>query len=278
MRATVYRPDIGGLLPLYVADRYEGFDARPFNELSDGRGRALRGGERRRRARGRRSARGSDVALANHLVMGPAILARALGRRPVRGQDPRQRAGVHRQAVPALQARSPSRASRARAACSSAPATPPRACGRRWTTRRCPAAPASARRASTWPASPRATPEAAQQGLRALRDAPARRSGRRCGARHGAPRRPPARRSAAPPPPPPAGAAAAASAAARCRRPPARRRRRPPRRGPPPTPAAATPPTPRVARLLVRPRRRARPSPRSTPSSPATGWSCSSAS
>ena len=35
MRATVYRPDIGGVLPLYVADRYEGFDARPFNELSE---------------------------------------------------------------------------------------------------------------------------------------------------------------------------------------------------------------------------------------------------
>ena len=35
VRATVYRPDIGGVLPLYVADRYEGFDARPFNELSE---------------------------------------------------------------------------------------------------------------------------------------------------------------------------------------------------------------------------------------------------
>ena len=34
-RATVYRPDIGGLLPLYVADRYEGTDARPFPELSE---------------------------------------------------------------------------------------------------------------------------------------------------------------------------------------------------------------------------------------------------
>ena len=35
MRATVYRPDIGRVLPLYVADRYEGFDARPFPDLSD---------------------------------------------------------------------------------------------------------------------------------------------------------------------------------------------------------------------------------------------------
>src|ERR671928_1260053 len=33
-RVTVYRPDIGGLLPVYVADRYEGVEARPFPELS----------------------------------------------------------------------------------------------------------------------------------------------------------------------------------------------------------------------------------------------------
>src|SRR3954447_12105085 len=33
-RATVYRPAIGSVLPLYVADRYEGFDAKPFQELS----------------------------------------------------------------------------------------------------------------------------------------------------------------------------------------------------------------------------------------------------
>ena len=29
-RATVYRPDIGGLLPVYVADRYDGVEARPY--------------------------------------------------------------------------------------------------------------------------------------------------------------------------------------------------------------------------------------------------------
>src|SRR5918911_5647207 len=34
VRATVYRPDIGGLLPVYVADRYDGVEARPFHELS----------------------------------------------------------------------------------------------------------------------------------------------------------------------------------------------------------------------------------------------------
>jgi glycosyltransferase involved in cell wall biosynthesis len=76
-RATVYRPDIGGLLPLYVADRYEGVDARPFPELGEEEVEAYL--ERNvaavrevvERAR-------PDVALANHLVMGPAILARAL--------------------------------------------------------------------------------------------------------------------------------------------------------------------------------------------------------
>ena len=32
---TVYRPDLGGLLPVYVPDRYDGIEARPFPELSD---------------------------------------------------------------------------------------------------------------------------------------------------------------------------------------------------------------------------------------------------
>src|SRR3954447_10731953 len=76
-RATVYRPDIGGLLPLYVADVYEGMQARPFPELSDEElARYLDANVAAVRevvARAR-----PDVALANHLVMGPAILARAL--------------------------------------------------------------------------------------------------------------------------------------------------------------------------------------------------------
>ncbi len=76
-RCTVYRPDIGGLLPVYVADRYEGIEARTFAQCSE-----------------RELARYTDAnvaavcellelvrpqaALANHLVMGPVILARAL--------------------------------------------------------------------------------------------------------------------------------------------------------------------------------------------------------
>ena len=35
VRASVYRPDLGGLLPVYVPDRYDGIEARPFPELSD---------------------------------------------------------------------------------------------------------------------------------------------------------------------------------------------------------------------------------------------------
>jgi glycosyltransferase involved in cell wall biosynthesis len=76
-RATVYRPNIHGLLPLYVADRYEGVEARPFQDLSpqevdryvDANVAAVREVAERVRP---------DVALANHLVMGPVILARAL--------------------------------------------------------------------------------------------------------------------------------------------------------------------------------------------------------
>ena len=79
---TVYRPDIGGLLPVYVADRYEGIEARTFAECSDAalaayvlaNVQAVR--EVSELAQPQR-------ALANHLVMGPVILARALeGRVP----------------------------------------------------------------------------------------------------------------------------------------------------------------------------------------------------
>ena len=77
VRATVYRPDIGGLLPVYVADRYEGFEARPFQDLSaaevdrylDANVAAVREVAERVEP---------DVALANHLVMGPVVLARGL--------------------------------------------------------------------------------------------------------------------------------------------------------------------------------------------------------
>ena len=76
-RAVVYRPDIAGLLPLYVADRYEGIEARPFPELSDAElDRYLERNVAAVREVAERVR--PDVALANHLVMGPVILARAL--------------------------------------------------------------------------------------------------------------------------------------------------------------------------------------------------------
>ena len=77
-RATAYRPDLGGLLPVYVADRYDGIEAKPFPELSEAE---LDGYLERNVAAVREVAERArpDLALANHLVMGPAILARALG-------------------------------------------------------------------------------------------------------------------------------------------------------------------------------------------------------
>jgi len=74
---TAYRPDIGDLLPVYVADEYAGFSVKTFSDLSeaelerylDANVAAVRDVVQR--------LGGADAALANHLVMGPAILARA---------------------------------------------------------------------------------------------------------------------------------------------------------------------------------------------------------
>jgi glycosyltransferase involved in cell wall biosynthesis len=74
---TAYRPDIGGVLPVYVADRYEGFQARTFAQLTDAE--VAHYVERNVAAVGEVADRvRPDLALANHLVMGPLILARAL--------------------------------------------------------------------------------------------------------------------------------------------------------------------------------------------------------
>ncbi len=76
-RCTVYRPEIGSLLPVYVADRYEGMRARTFAECTDEEISAYL------QANVAAVVEVCDrvsptIALANHLVMGPAILARAL--------------------------------------------------------------------------------------------------------------------------------------------------------------------------------------------------------
>ncbi len=79
---TVYRPDIGGLLPVYVQDRYEGIEAKTFADCTDEEVAAYMQANVEAVRELVESVR-PDVALANHLVMGPAILARALeGRVP----------------------------------------------------------------------------------------------------------------------------------------------------------------------------------------------------
>lgn len=74
---SVYRPPIGSVLPVYVADRYEGFDARPFNELSDAE-LELYLAANIDAVRDVATLGAVQCALANHLVMGPVILARGL--------------------------------------------------------------------------------------------------------------------------------------------------------------------------------------------------------
>lgn len=73
----IHNPDIGGLLPVYVKDPYPGFEVKTFDELTeveldryiDSNVAAVRDLAAQ--------VGGFDAALANHLVMGPAILARA---------------------------------------------------------------------------------------------------------------------------------------------------------------------------------------------------------
>jgi len=77
-KVKVYTPDIGRVLPVYVADEYEGFEAITYDKLSeeqldhylDANVAAVQEVAQRTEP---------DVALANHLVMGPAIVARAIG-------------------------------------------------------------------------------------------------------------------------------------------------------------------------------------------------------
>lgn len=73
----IHNPDIGGLLPVYVRDPYEGFEVKTFPEMSEAElDRYIEANVAAARAVAERAG-GIDAALANHLVMGPAILARA---------------------------------------------------------------------------------------------------------------------------------------------------------------------------------------------------------
>ena len=152
-----WRPDIGRLLPVYVADRYEGFEARTLLECSDAEIEAYVQANvdavRDVCARAR-----PDVALANHLVMGPAIVARGL-----EGAVP-YAVKVHGSALEYVVKRDPSASCRGRGRAwrgarrsSSARATRASRCGRRCRTRRCPGAPGSGPPGSTSPSSARAT-------------------------------------------------------------------------------------------------------------------------
>jgi glycosyltransferase involved in cell wall biosynthesis len=79
-KVTVYNPDIGRVLPVYVADEYEGFEAITYDKLTDGQlDHYLESNVTAVKDVAEQS--DPDVALANHLVMGPAIVARALGGR-----------------------------------------------------------------------------------------------------------------------------------------------------------------------------------------------------
>jgi glycosyltransferase involved in cell wall biosynthesis len=73
----IHNPDIGGLLPVYVKDPYEGFEVKAFPELTKAElAHYIEANVEAVRAVAA-AAGPIDAALANHLVMGPAILARA---------------------------------------------------------------------------------------------------------------------------------------------------------------------------------------------------------
>src|SRR5262245_33548119 len=73
----IHNPDIHNLLPVYVKDPYEGFEVKTFPELTEEE--LERYVEANVSAVREVAAQAGDIdtSLANHLVMGPAILARA---------------------------------------------------------------------------------------------------------------------------------------------------------------------------------------------------------
>ena len=77
---TLHNPDIGRLLPVYVADHYDGFEARTFPECSDAEIEHYVAANVAA-VRAVAEAVAPDAALANHAIMGPVVLARALGDR-----------------------------------------------------------------------------------------------------------------------------------------------------------------------------------------------------
>jgi glycosyltransferase involved in cell wall biosynthesis len=73
----IHNPDIHGLLPVYVKDPYEGFEVKAFPELTDDELDRYIDANVAAVREVCAATGGFDAALAGHLVMGPAILARA---------------------------------------------------------------------------------------------------------------------------------------------------------------------------------------------------------
>jgi glycosyltransferase involved in cell wall biosynthesis len=73
----IHNPDIGGLLPVYVKDPYEGFEVKAFDEMTEAELDRYVDANVAAVREVAAQVGGIDAALANHLVMGPAILARA---------------------------------------------------------------------------------------------------------------------------------------------------------------------------------------------------------
>jgi glycosyltransferase involved in cell wall biosynthesis len=73
----IHNPDIHGLLPVYVKDPYEGFEVKAYPEMTDAElDRYIEANVAAVHAVAEGTG-GFDAALGGHLVMGPAILARA---------------------------------------------------------------------------------------------------------------------------------------------------------------------------------------------------------
>ena len=130
-------PDIGGLLPVFVADRYEGFEVKTFPELTDeeldryldANVAAVRAGRRRVRRAGRGPREPPDHGPGDPRAGRPAL----------RDQGPRlgpllRGEAASRALRPLCAARAPTR----RRGSSPAPPTPPRSSSRRCRTRALP--------------------------------------------------------------------------------------------------------------------------------------------
>lgn len=74
---TAYLPEIGDLLPVYVEDRYAGFRVKAFPDLSEAELGAYIEANVAAVRDVAESIGGVDAALANHLIVGPLVLARA---------------------------------------------------------------------------------------------------------------------------------------------------------------------------------------------------------